>query len=69
MTEPREGARTDLPELPLPSIDLPSIELPGCVKAILVTKAIWLPILIGIALAEWQKRRARGAADRADGTP
>jgi len=36
-----------------------------------VTKAIWLPILIGIALAlrEWQKRRARGAADCADGTP
>ena len=56
----------DLPELPLPSIelpsiDLPSIELPGWLKAILLTKAIWLPDLIGIALAlrEWRRRRSR----------
>lgn len=50
-----------LPDLPLPSIDLPSFELPGWIKAILLTKAIWLPVLIGIVLAlrEWRKRRSR----------
>ena len=51
----------ELPDLPLPSIDLPSLELPGWIKAILLTMAIWLPVLIGIALAlrEWRRRRSQ----------
>jgi hypothetical protein len=60
----------DLPSIPLPNIDLPDlplpnfqidIELPGWLKAIMQSKQYWLPILIGIFLAnaELQRRKRR----------
>jgi hypothetical protein len=60
----------DLPSIPLPGIDLPDIPLPniqvdialpGWIKAIAHSKQYWLPILIGIFLAnaELQRRKRR----------
>jgi hypothetical protein len=67
----------DLPDLPLPSIDLPSLALPGWLQAILASKAIWLPLILGvvIALREWRRRRPagrhpeRGGTDAESGAP
>lgn len=67
----------DLPDLPLPSVDLPSLELPGWIQAILASKAIWLPVILGlvIALREWRRRRPggrhpqRGGTDAQGGSP
>ena len=66
----------DLPDLPLPSFDLPSLALPGWIQAILASKAIWLPVILGlvIALREWRRRRAAGThpgrgGDDAEGGP
>ena len=54
----------DLPELPLPDIDidLPALALPGWLGSILASKAIWLPLILGvvIALREWRRRRPAG---------
>jgi hypothetical protein len=52
----------DLPEPPLPDVDLPSLEPPGWIQAILESKAIWLPVILGvvIALREWRRRRPTG---------
>ena len=49
----------DLPDIPAPDIDL---EAPGWLKAILGSKAIWLPVVLGvvIALREWRRRRPAG---------
>jgi hypothetical protein len=66
----------DLPDLPLPDIDPPSLELPGWLQAILASKAIWLPVILGvvIALREWRRRRPAGThrdrgGDDAQGRP
>ena len=60
----------DLPDLPLPSVDLPSLELPGWIQAILASKAIWLPVILGlvIALREWRRRRPGGRHPQRGGT-
>jgi hypothetical protein len=54
----------DLPTIPLPDVDLPAVSLepPGWPAAILASKAIWLPVLLGlvIALREWRRRRSGG---------
>jgi hypothetical protein len=57
----------DLPDLPLPSIDL---ELPGWIQAILASKAIWLPVILGlvIGLREWRRRRPAGRHPQRGGT-
>ena len=49
----------DLPDIPLPDVDL---DAPGWLKAILASKAIWLPVILGvvIALREWRRRRPAG---------
>ena len=62
----------DLPSIPWPDIplpDLPSITVPGWVKAIAESKQYWLPIVIGIALAnaELKRRRKVGARDPGPG--
>lgn len=53
-----------LPEIgvPLPEVDLPRLELPGWIEAILASKAIWLPLILGLVLAlrEWRRRRSAG---------
>jgi hypothetical protein len=63
----------DLPDIPAPDIDL---EAPGWLKAILGSKAIWLPVILGlvIALREWRRRRPTGThrdrgGDDAQGGP
>ena len=66
----------DLPEPPLPDIELPSFEPPDWIASILASKAIWLPVILGlvIALREWRRRRAAGThpgrgGDDAEGGP
>ena len=51
----------DLPDLPWPSIDLPDVQVPGWIKAIAESKQYWLPILVGLFLAnkELQRRKRR----------
>jgi hypothetical protein len=63
----------DLPDIPAPDIDL---DAPGWLKAILGSKAIWLPLILGvvIALREWRRRRPTGThrdrgGDDAQGGP
>ena len=64
----------DLPSLPLPTIDLPDIPwpqidigVPDWIKAIAKTKQYWLPIVIGIFLANAElKRRKRRNVERDD---
>ena len=63
----------DLPDIPLPDVDL---DAPGWLKAILGSKAIWLPVILGlvIALREWRRRRPAGThrdrgGDDAQGGP
>jgi hypothetical protein len=62
----------DLPEPPLPDIhlDLPSLEPPDWLAAILASKAIWLPVILGvvIALREWRRRRPGGTHRNRGGT-
>ena len=60
----------DLPELPLPDFDPPSFEPPGWLAAILASKAIWLPVILGlvIALREWRRRRPGGRHPQRGGT-
>ena len=61
----------------LPDIDPPSLEPPDWVASILASKAIWLPVVLGlvIALREWRRRRSaarhpdRGRDDAEGGTP
>ena len=64
----------DVPDLPLPSFDLPRSRAGS--QAILASKAIWLPVMLGlvIALREWRRRRAAGThpgrgGDDAEGGP
>jgi hypothetical protein len=66
----------DLPDLPMPDIDPPSLDLPGWLTAVLSSKAIWLPVILGvvIALREWRRRRPAGThrdrgGDDAEGGP
>jgi hypothetical protein len=63
----------DLPDIPLPDVDL---DARGWLKAILGSKAIWLPVILGlvIALREWSRRRSAGThpdrgGDDAQGGP
>jgi len=51
----------DLPDIPWPSIDLPDIQVPGWIKAIAESKQYWLPIVVGLLLAnkELQRRKRR----------
>ena len=56
----------DLPDLPWPHIDLPHIELPGWVRAVLASKKYWLPILIGIFVANAELKRRRNKVTRDD---
>ena len=63
----------DLPDIPLPDVDL---DAPGWLQAILGSKAIWLPVILGvvIALREWRRRRPAGThrdrgGDDAQGGP
>jgi hypothetical protein len=60
----------DLPEPPLPDIDPPSFEPPDWLVAILASKAIWLPVIVGlvIALREWRRRRPTGRHPQRGGT-
>lgn len=60
----------DLPELPLPDIDPPSLAPPDWLAAILASKAIWLPVILGlvIALREWRRRRPAGRHPQRGGT-
>jgi hypothetical protein len=60
----------DLPELPLPDIDPPSLEPPDWLAAVLASKAIWLPVILGlvIALREWRRRRPAGRHPQRGGT-
>ena len=60
----------DLPEPPLPDIDPPSLEPPDWLAAILASKAIWLPVILGlvIALREWRRRRPTGRHPQRGGT-
>ena len=60
----------DLPEVPLPDIDPPSLEPPEWLAAILASKAIWLPVILGlvIALREWRRRRPAGRHPQRGGT-
>jgi hypothetical protein len=60
----------DLPEMPLPDIDPPSLEPPDWLAAILSSKAIWLPMILGvvIALREWRRRRPAGRHPQRGGT-
>jgi hypothetical protein len=61
----------------LPDIDPPSLEPPDWIASILASKAIWLPLILGvvIALREWRRRRPagrhpqRGGTDAEGGTP
>jgi hypothetical protein len=63
-----------LPDISLP-IDLPDIEPPSLappdwLAAILASKAIWLPLILGlvIALREWRRRRPAGRHPQRGGT-
>lgn len=60
----------DLPQLPIPDIDPPSFEPPEWIAAILGSKAIWLPVILGlvIALREWRRRRPAGRHPQRGGT-
>jgi hypothetical protein len=51
----------DLPDIDV-GIDPPSLEPPDWLAAILSSKAIWLPVILGvvIALREWRRRRPAG---------
>jgi hypothetical protein len=54
----------DLPDIPMPDLDIdpPSLHPPDWLAAILASKAIWLPLILGvvIALREWRRRRPAG---------
>jgi hypothetical protein len=56
----------DLPDIPWPAIDLPDVSLPQWIKDIAKTKQYWLPILIGIALANAELKRRRRNLNRDD---
>jgi hypothetical protein len=65
----------DLPDIDL-GIDPPSLAPPDWLVAILSSKAIWLPVILGvvIALREWRRRRPAGThrdrgGDVAQGRP
>jgi hypothetical protein len=51
----------DVPDIPAPNLDL-DLEVPGWLQAILGSRAIWLPVILGvvIALREWRRRRPTG---------
>ena len=61
----------------LPDIDPPSLDAPDWIASILASKAIWLPVILGlvIALREWRRRRPSGrhpqraGADAQGGAP
>jgi hypothetical protein len=54
----------------LPDIDPPSLEPPDWIASILASKAIWLPVILGvvIALREWRRRRPTGRHPQRGGT-
>jgi hypothetical protein len=57
----------DLPDIPWPQIDLPDIAVPGWIKAIAQSKQYWLPIVIGLFLANAElERRKRRSVERDD---
>ena len=65
-----------LPDINLPDIEPPSLEPPDWIASILASKAIWLPVVLGlvIALREWRRRRSAGThpgrgGDDAEGGP
>jgi hypothetical protein len=56
----------DLPDADLPDLPWPHLELPGWVRAILQSKKFWLPILIGIFVANAELKRRRNKVTRDD---
>jgi hypothetical protein len=64
----------ELPSIPLPHVDLPDIpwpsidvQVPGWIKAIAQSKQYWLPILVGLFLANQElQRRKRRSVERDD---
>jgi hypothetical protein len=54
----------------LPDIEPPSLQPPDWIASILASKAIWLPVILGlvIALREWRRRRPAGRHPQRGGT-
>ena len=48
-----------LPDISLPSIDLPEVNLPGWVEFLLEYSKVWVPLLVGVAVAVMAVRHAR----------
>lgn len=47
------------PDISLPSIDLPEVTLPGWVEFLLEYSKVWIPLLIGVAIAVVAVRQSR----------
>ena len=47
------------PDITLPSINLPEVDLPGWVEFLLEYSKVWIPLLIGVALAMVAVRHSR----------
>lgn len=47
------------PDITLPSIDLPEVTLPGWVQFLLEYSKVWIPLLIGVAIAVVAVRHSR----------
>jgi hypothetical protein len=54
----------DLPDLPWPHIDLPQIEIPGWLREVLQSKKYWLPVVVGIVVANAELNRRRNKVTR-----
>ena len=54
----------DLPDIPWPHVDLP--EVPGWLREVLRSKKYWLPIVIGIFVANAELKRRRNKVTRDD---
>ncbi len=54
----------DLPDIPWPHVDLP--EIPAWVREVLQSKKYWLPIVIGLFLANAELKRRRNKVTRDD---
>ena len=47
------------PDITLPAIDLPAVKLPGWVEFLLEYSKVWVPLVIGVALAVLAVRHSR----------
>ncbi|GLB64888.1 hypothetical protein NCCP2495_27680 [Dietzia sp. NCCP-2495] len=55
------------PDITLPAIDLPAVELPGWVEFLLEYSKVWVPLVIGVALAVLAVRHSRKSQRIKDG--